>query len=157
MSTTKKNALRRDEFIAKYGDCEDSNSIDWYVLSGPNSHWCHVVGDKLINPIVGIYSIYSLLGFRIQGGMTMTKCKEFRPWHVWKDWGEHKLTRFSLCANYWVCKCFVFWELIAKSINSIFHFYFLSFFPQIGAITIQCCKMISFEVWTATWRECNAI
>ena len=26
-----------------------------YVRSGLNSHYVHIIGDKLINPIVGVY------------------------------------------------------------------------------------------------------
>ncbi len=39
-----------------------------YVRSGLNSHYFHIIGDKLINPIVGVYRA-PLQGFLLKGGI----------------------------------------------------------------------------------------
>ena len=57
---------------------------------------CLFSGDKFINPIVGVYTVYLLQEFLIKAGMTITN---IRPWHT--KCQETKSTggtrRFSWC------------------------------------------------------------
>ena len=47
-----------------------------------NSQYFHVIGDKLINPIVGVYiSIIRIPYYRWE--VSHPQYKEFRPWLIW--------------------------------------------------------------------------
>ena len=46
-----------------------------YVCHGLNSHYFHIIGDKLINPIVGVY--IPIIRIPIKGGMTIPNIATF--------------------------------------------------------------------------------
>ena len=48
-----------------------------YVPGSINSHYCHILGDKLINPIVGVY--IPIIRIPIKGGMTIPNTMSFDP------------------------------------------------------------------------------
>ena len=48
------------------------------AIGSINSHYFHIIGDKLINPIGGIY-IYPLEGFPIKDGMTIPNIGSLDP------------------------------------------------------------------------------
>ena len=51
-----------------------------YVRSGLNSHYFHIIGDKLINPIVGVYiPSIRIPGFPIEGWMTIPNARSLDP------------------------------------------------------------------------------
>ena len=45
--------------------------IETYVPGSINSHYFHIIGDKLINPIVGVY--IPIIRIPIKGGMTIPR------------------------------------------------------------------------------------
>ena len=46
-----------------------------HMCQGLNSHYFHIVGDKLINPIVGVY--IPIIRIPIKGGMTIPNIATF--------------------------------------------------------------------------------
>ena len=58
-------------------------NLNRHLCQGLNSDYFHIIGDKLINPIVGVY--IAIIRIPIKGGMTIPKYNEFRPWHIC-DW-----------------------------------------------------------------------
>ena len=51
-----------------------------------NSHYFHIIGDKLINPMVGVY--IPIIRIPIKGGMTIPNIATF-------DHGTHNLVQFG--------------------------------------------------------------
>ncbi len=47
----------------------------FHVGQGLNSHYFHIIGDKLINPIVGVY--IPIIRIPINGGMTIPNIATF--------------------------------------------------------------------------------
>ena len=52
-----------------------------YMCQGVNSDYLHMIGDKLINPIVGVYIPTKRIPY--ERWDDHPQYKEFRPWHVW--------------------------------------------------------------------------
>ena len=57
---------KEEAAVAKGGDVH-------HVCQGLNSHYFHIIGDKLINPIVGVY--IPIIRIPIKGGMSLSPKK----------------------------------------------------------------------------------
>ena len=68
----------------------ERNIMKLYVPGSINSHYFHIIGDKLINPIVGVY--IPIIGFPIKGGIfPIPKKTRGVPWpwnHIICAWDQ---------------------------------------------------------------------
>ncbi len=57
--------------------------LNIHVCLGLNSHYFHIIGDKLINPIVGVeIPIIRIPSLKVRFFPSPKKC-DFWPWHTW--------------------------------------------------------------------------
>ena len=58
--------------------------ILFHLCQGLNSHYFHIIGDKLINAIVGVYIPIIRIPIK-RWENNHPQYNEFRPWLIWPD------------------------------------------------------------------------